>query len=59
MNFHVTSSVCVCFFLFFFGGGSSLAFASQQGGGVSCFNCSNKIIKKKILARFARSVFIN
>ena len=28
------------------GEGSSLNFASQQGGGGACFNCSNKIIKK-------------
>ena len=53
MNFHEASSVCVCVW----GGGVSLTFASKQGGG-SCFNCSNKIIKK-ILARFARSVFRN
>ena len=51
MNFHVASSLCV------WGGGVSLNFASQQEGG-SCFNCSNKIIKKN-LTRFACSVFIN
>ena len=38
------------------GGGVSLTFASKQGGG-SCFNCSNKIIKKKFsLASLARSL---
>ena len=39
--------------------GVTINFDFPAGGGGSCFNCSNKIILKNFLARFARSCFIN
>ena len=50
MNFHVACR----------GGGVTINFdfpAGGGGGGWSCLNCSNKIIKN-FLARFARTCFI-